>query len=231
MVRSGWQVVAHIAHGWFMVCQRGTEALMALDASGFSIEAFPICRAIIEHIVALQWIVQEGDKVSSTLAGGHQFKAQQRQDAVMSAGWTIDEQQAEDAVATARAAWTDKSNDNFLNFEPRLAQYGDKHLRVEYYTTMAHCHATFESAAPYFSADGNGSGDLLYEPHQSIDLVSFAAIHLFYALDAIVEILEPKPWQSELAYAAERIREISDRDRAARGLRAIDWMTGELKES
>lgn len=227
-VRQGWQEVAHIAHGWFMVCQGGAEALIVLDANGFSVQAFPICRTIIEHIVALQWVVEEGDKIHTTLASGHEYQAQKQLEAAMAAGWAIDDAQAKEAIASAQAARTNNSNDFLLAFEPRLAKYGDDHLRVEYNTTVAHAHATFESAAPYFVADGAGSGSLVDQPRQTIDLVSIATIHLFYALGTIAEILYPKPWGVELAYARKRIEEISDHNRAARGLRPVDWATGEL---
>ena len=93
-LREGFRKVPHLAHGWYMRCHRSTQALLTLDGMGYAEEASPIRRSIIEHILALEWLAAEGDKLEDTIALGHAYKAQARADAASDAGWHSVDQEA-----------------------------------------------------------------------------------------------------------------------------------------
>ncbi|MGI8765291.1 MAG: hypothetical protein ACR2KM_02110, partial [Gemmatimonadaceae bacterium] len=52
--------ISHIAHGWYMRCQRGVEAILALETAGYQVEAAPIRRSVVEHAVGLRWLAGSG---------------------------------------------------------------------------------------------------------------------------------------------------------------------------
>lgn len=70
-VKDGFHQVTHLAHGWYMRCHRGVQALLCLCEAGFAEEAAPIRRSIVEHAVALHWLVAEGAGILDTVARGH----------------------------------------------------------------------------------------------------------------------------------------------------------------
>lgn len=60
--------ITHIAHGWYMRVDRGTNAVLLLDREGMEEEAAPIRRSIIEHVVGLRWLVAEGNQAAKRSA-------------------------------------------------------------------------------------------------------------------------------------------------------------------
>jgi hypothetical protein len=231
-VRDGWGEVAYLAHGWYLRCHRGAEALLLLDAAGYGEEASPIRRSMIEHALAPRWLAAEGSSILSTIAGGQAKSATRRVDAVSKAGWTsVDLDEARSAVASADAARLDRSNDYLLQFASRVQKYGDKHIMPVYLSECARTHPGYESAVCYVEIEPPKRGEHLMESRDTVWQVPFAATHLLVALLALREIFDPKPWQGQLENLLDQYRKVTDLVRSQDGLAPVDWSTGELVEA
>jgi Family of unknown function (DUF5677) len=227
--REGYKQVGHLAHGWYLRCHRGVEAILRLDQSGYAEEASPIRRSVIEHVLALRWLSVEGDKILDTLAGGHARNAQQILDATKDAGWTsIDFEAIKEIVANANPPDRDRHNDNLLHWNDRLAKYGDKYSTPGYIAETARTHPTYESAICYVELPDGG---LLSASRDRIWQVPFCTTHLLEALLAVRDAFDPSPWESELERIIERYRSVTDAVRREDGMPAIDWSTGTTSSS
>ncbi|MGZ5393483.1 MAG: DUF5677 domain-containing protein, partial [Mycobacterium sp.] len=65
-LRKSHRRASHLAHGWYQRVRRSSEAVIGLNNLGYGPEAAPIRRTIIEHVVVLKWLADEGDKVLDT---------------------------------------------------------------------------------------------------------------------------------------------------------------------
>jgi hypothetical protein len=220
-VREGWRRVGQLGHGWYLRCHRGVEGLLLLDGAGFSEEASPLRRSIIEHAVALRWLAAEGDGILDTVARGHAVSGQRTRDAIALAGWTsVDLDEVDRAVASARADARDPADDNLLHFAQRVKRYGDGHTMPGYLTESARSHPSYESAICYVELPG---GSLLKQSRDAVWQVPFATTRLLEALLAVRQMFSPTPWQEELPGLVRRFQEVTDHVRAEDGLAPVDW--------
>jgi hypothetical protein len=224
--REGWQSVGHLAHGWFLRCHRGVEALLLLDANGFAEEASPLRRSIIEHVVALRWLAVEGDGILDTVARGHAHGGQRQRDAVATAGWaSVDIEEVDRAVASAQADERDPANDNLLQFAQRAKKYTDAHTIVVYLSECARTHPSHESAVCYMDSPEE---ELRPNSRDDVWQVPFATAHLLEALGAVREAFDPRPWHDAFPTILRRFRTTTDEVRAEDGLPPVDWDQGKI---
>jgi hypothetical protein len=222
--RSGYGEVAYLAHGWYLRCHRGVQAILLLDSARYAEEASPIRRSVIEHALALKWLAAEGNKILDTVARGHAFDAKNRGDAVSAAGWTsVDLAQIEKIIADIDPANRDAHDDHLLHFAQRLASYGDKHTRPLYLSEVARTHPSYESAVCYIAQP---SGLLLFQSRDVVWQVPFCATHLLEALLAVRQVFDPEPWEDELNGMLQRYMAVTDDVRRQDGLPPVDWSTG-----
>lgn len=195
-VKATHSEVAHVAHGWYMRCNRGTEAVLQLERIGHQEEAGPIRRSIVEHVVALKWLAAEGNAMSTVLRRGGSYEANRRKAALLDANWTSVDMAQFDAVV-ADGQNLDRQQDNMLNFKPRCEAYGTPHDLATWLNEVARCHPSWESAVPYIRIE-NGAVTGVAGPTWQIDQAGFCAIHLFEALYAFHSIFEDAPLDQEL---------------------------------
>jgi len=222
-VRTGYQYVGHLAHGWYMRCHRGVEAILLLDRVGYAEEASPIRRSVIEHVLALRWLAAEGDGIYDTVARGHASDVQRRADAVSAAGWTsVDFEKLAEIIAEIDPDSRDSRNDYLRAFAHRLAKYGDHRMLPGYLAECGKTHPGYESAISYVEVP---SGLLLDVSDTAVWQVPFAAHELLEALVAVREIFDPKPWRDELKGIVERYKAVTDEVRREDGLAPAEWPT------
>lgn len=227
-VREGWTGVAHLAHGWYLRCHRGLQAVIRLDEAELSEEAAPIRRSVIEHVVALRWLAKEGDTILTTIAAGHSVGAKKVSAAVAAAGWrSVDVESIDSAVASADAAVTDTANNYLLNFAQRAEKYSDAHTMPGYHAESSKSHACYESAMSYCKLPGQR---LVLEPVAHVWQVPFATTHLLEATEAVRQIFDPQPWEEEMGDIFDAWRGVVDRSRKVQGLPAIDSKHGVVTE-
>ncbi|HUZ69020.1 MAG TPA: DUF5677 domain-containing protein [Candidatus Saccharimonadales bacterium] len=224
--RLGYRDVGHLAHGWYLRCHRGVEAILTLDRAGYAEEASPIRRSVIEHVLALKWLAVEGDTILDTVARAHARGATAIADAVSAAGWTsIDPAEIEHVVAGIDPHNRDPSNDHLIHFAQRLSQYGDEHTRPGYLAECARTHPSYESAVCYVELP---SGSLLLESRDAQWQVPFSTTHILEALLALRQAFDPAPWRAELDRIVESYLAVTDEVRRQDGLPPVDWSTGKV---
>lgn len=213
-VKATHAEVSHVAHGWYMRCNRGVEAVLRLERIGYQEEASPIRRSIVEHVVALKWLAAEGNAISTVLRRGGSGEAAKRKAALLDANWTSVDIAQFDAVV-ADGANLDRQQDYLLHFKQRCETYGTPHEWATYLNEVARVHPSWESAVPYIRIeDGKIAG--VGGPTSHIDQAGFCANHLFEGLSAFHFIFEDAPLDQELdelrreliATAARRRREL-----------------------
>jgi hypothetical protein len=195
-IKDSHHEVGHVAHGWYMRCHRGVEAVLQLEQTGYQEEAGPIRRSIVEHVVALKWLAAEGNAMSTALRRGATHEATKRKAALQTANWTSVDLTPFDNVI-ADGVNLDRQQDHLLNFKQRCDAYGTPHDLATYLNEVARFHPSWESAVPYFTTD-NGNVTALSRPAWSIDQAGFCAIHLLEALDAFHFTLREAPFKQEI---------------------------------
>jgi len=218
--KEPFRPVTHVAHGWYMRCHRGVEAVLHLERVGFAEEAAPVRRSILEHVVALKWLAEQGAAVADALRSGAAWDAQKRKDSLVAAGWTSVDLDLFDAVI-ADTEGIDRGNDNLLHFKPRCDRFGTSHDWATYLIETARSHPCWESAVAYLDIT-SGTPLAMAEPTDAVDQAGFAAIHLFEALVSINDILKGRPFSPRLAALDREIRSIASRQRRERGLPVPD---------
>lgn len=147
-----YRKVGHIAHGWYMRVHRGVVAVMALEEAGHAGEAPPLRRSIIEHVVGLDWLAAEGDKILAALEVGHkEWTDHLRTSLEGSSHFDAD---AFEKVAESMAD-ADKSAAVWNKFTKRTNHFGDQRILKQYFAETGQSHATYESAMAYFDIETN----------------------------------------------------------------------------
>ena len=75
-----------IAHCWYMAVRRASEAVILLTDSGYDLEASPLRRYLIEHVVALRWLAEANDDADTAILRGHQHWLRNLQSNAQTAG-------------------------------------------------------------------------------------------------------------------------------------------------
>lgn len=219
-VRQGYRKVGYIAHGWFMRCQRGAEALIVLESAGYAVEAAGIRRSMIEHEVALRWLAAEGDSIEATVAREHADHAGRIREAVADAGWSTPTRVELDEVIDAiEADARESTGDNMMKFAHRARAYADAHVLPGYRAECAQMHATYQSAIEYV---GLPEGSARLSPRETVPQSGFAVTVVFRALHSLKAIFEDETIFAELPDLAQRISAINARVREQQGLPPID---------
>lgn len=187
-IRSSYVEVGPVAHGWFMRCRRGVEAVLMLEDAGFQIEAAPVRRSVLEHVVALKWLAGQGRVVADILRRGAAADAVKRKAAVQAANWTSVDVDLFDAVIKGGEG-LDRQHDNLLAFKHRCDRFGTEHDWVTYLAETGQSHPGWESAAPYLDLTAS-EPVALSTPGPLIDQAGFCAVHLLEALDCVNGIFD-----------------------------------------
>lgn len=218
--------VAHVAHGWYMRCHRGIEAVVQLEETGFQEEASPIRRSILEHVVSLKWLAAQGGAVADVLKSGAARDAAKRKESVIQANWTSVSLNIFDEIIVDGMN-TNTQHDYLLAFKHRCDKFGTPHDWTTYIIETARSHPCWESAVPYI--DGNSSRPRLrVQPDPLIDQAGFCVIHLFEALVAVNQMIETSPLTSQLETLDRQIRSIVVGQRREQGLPIPEGLDSDL---
>jgi hypothetical protein len=154
--------------GWTARVVRMAEAALLLHGEGFNVEVAPLVRSMLEHAIALHWVVDKRGRAYQTLArekadGWARFHAAQER------GWTLEGEAAE-LLKQAVQIETDEDtfSENYLLKTLHRAQAYDlgalyQAWLVETWST----HATLHSAEAYFDVDPETRQGRLYRAVQS----------------------------------------------------------------
>jgi hypothetical protein len=126
---SDWRAhkrVGPIAHGWYMRVERTCAALILLRQAGYGAEAWPMRRAIIEHVLALRWLAERGNEATDVVRRSPAESSRRRQEPVAEAGWSSAGWPIWADVAADGAAATENVTENNMltNVRLRCEKYG-----------------------------------------------------------------------------------------------------------
>lgn len=215
-----YQHVGHIAHGWYTRCLRSCEALLLLDQAGYSEEAPPIRRSIIEHVIALKWLVSKGNQIVDTLARGHSTYSEKIVKRVEKANWTsIDIERINEIIFAIDPENRLAKNDQFLNHSQRATAFGDEHSFPGWVAESAKTHPTYESAISYVAIP---KLFMLDEPREYVNQVPFAADQLLEATLTFRLVFVAPPWRETLTELLGQFYNITDRIREQDGLVSVE---------
>lgn len=214
--RDSHAPIGHVAHGWYMRCHRGVEAVLLLEQARFQVEAAPIRRSILEHVVALKWLAGQGAVVADILRRGAAHDATKRKAAIQAANWTSVDEQLFDAVIQDGQG-LDPQHDTLLSFKHRCDRFGTPHDWAMYLTETTQSHPCWESAVPYLNK-GSGTPRARYQPEPLIDQAGFCTTHLLEALVSINEMVESETLSTELQAIEPLFVAIMVRQRQEKGL-------------
>lgn len=208
-----------LAHGWYQRTHRSCEAVIGLDRLGYSPEAAPIRRTIIEHVVALKWLADEGDNILDAMALEHAHRAERIAKATQAANWTSVDQA--DIRAVIDEIDVDSRDQTMKEFTRFTAQNRDPGVLAAYLAEVGRTHATYQSAVDYY--DGESGSPLRGSRMTDFANIKFAADELLEATVAFHSMFQEPVWAEELDDLAARSRTANDRVRERRGLPAVDW--------
>jgi hypothetical protein len=193
-LREKYQAVGHIAHGWLMRCVRGARAVLVLREAGYSGEASPLVRSVVEHAVALAWLVEEGPAILEPLKRAHSASTEKLLSDWRATGDPdLDENHLEAVLESVAEA--DNSLDNLVHFETRVVRYGTGGDAVTYRQEVMRSHATYQSAITYYDNDAHVALD---EAKLPSDYRHFAAVFIFKGARAFNSVLADHPWSTRL---------------------------------
>lgn len=192
--RKRYRGVAHIAHGWLQRVSRGGQALVLLHESGFDGEAPPLARSVLEHFVALRWLVGVGGDITAPLRSVHGRETAKFLEALRKTSRTGPNED-EFAKVLASTEHDDHGRDHFHAFAHRVLHHGRDEDVTAYQGLVMESHATYQSAVQYWDPE---EGERLETSRAEFDWPQFAACYMYRALVAYASIFIAPPWRQEL---------------------------------
>lgn len=213
---------AAVIWGWTARVVRMAEATLSIHREGFTTEAAPMLRSMLEHTIALPWLVDKRGAAFQTLARERadnwaRFKAAQTDD------WTLEGESAA-LLEAARTVETDTdtlSQNVNLKTAHRAQSYGlGTVLQAWLYETWF-AHATLQSAEPYFDVDPTKFQGRLFRTVASEDsdhrVVGGSAIAVLTALGSYADF-DPNAFPGKMAHWEATFAQIMADRRRALGL-------------
>ncbi|GAA5161367.1 DUF5677 domain-containing protein [Ornithinimicrobium tianjinense] len=197
---SGAQVDAvNITWGWTARIVRTGEAALLLSDHAFHVEASPLLRSMLEHAIALRWVVDKRGSAAQALlrdrANGYsRFQAAQH------SGWRLEGEAAE-RLERAIAVETDddtRIEDRHLATLHRARTYGLMNLYQAWLIETWSTHATFVSAEPYFDVDDAARGRLHRVPEWEVNSVPGGVAITLHSALACYESMVPEAFSGRL---------------------------------
>jgi hypothetical protein len=187
-----------------------------LEQARFQVEAAPIRRSILEHVVALKWLAGQGGVVADILRRGAAHDATKRKAAIQAANWTSVDEQLFDAVIHDGQG-LDPQHDTLLSFKRRCDRFGNEHDWVTYLTETTQSHPCWESAVPYLNME-SGTARVRYQPGPLIDQAGYCTTHILEALGAINDMVDSEVLRTELDDIGPSFLALMVRQRQEKGL-------------
>lgn len=182
--RAGYIGVV-IAWGWMVRTSRTGEAALNLEQQGFSEEAAPLIRTMLEHTIRLRWAVTSGPQFVEVLARmrAKSFDLLTRSQFGGDLGADL-VAQLEEAASSHDEAF------RHLDVERQLLAIVKKdpeslgRLYQAWLVETQFCHPTMTSAEAYISSSDSGVTKLLRKPTDNVDRALHSSLALLSAVDS-----------------------------------------------
>ncbi|HET6357323.1 DUF5677 domain-containing protein [Streptomyces sp.] len=206
------KAVAPHAWSWWMLITDSARIVLDEAERGYGFVVAPVMRNLMNHTVALKWLVDGGDsalKAVDAYSDGELLKLIENAQRVK---WQADgpvEQMLRQAIA-ARDANPDpdvtKLTNEIKNAETLMVAYGIPEGYVPYRHLSAYTHTSRETAQLYLAPDGQGGWALRATPRGSgLNDVLWASVCLIQAGRVIDGILTGQPLAQALDEATAHL--------------------------
>jgi hypothetical protein len=204
--RQRYEKVSHIAHGWMTRIVRTIEAILILQRDGFAGEVSPLSRSVVEHSVALRWLVAADSAILGPLRTNHKYQVERFASVWKDSAGDADNPLDEDKLASVIASLEhdEHSRDNLQQFLHRAEIYGKPMDITAYQAELMSSHATYHSASDYW----DGKQRLLSTHHTEGDYRKFAASFLYMALNSYSSLFLGRPWSQRLIAIRKELVEL-----------------------
>jgi Family of unknown function (DUF5677) len=197
------------AYSWWRFICRSAEAVLLLTEQGFTIEASPIVRNVVNHAYALRWLVDNGDPAVIALMVESHEEAEKLGRKLERFGWPgaveyrsmLDQQEAHMAAALAGADQDlhRKLKQEAHNFYDMLDHYASADAYPIYSHLSSMSHTSLETANAYLQWSDDGAfqlRDTAESPGEAVTLQ--LALSLLQAADAISPLIEGDPMRATI---------------------------------
>lgn len=180
-------------YGWWAWINRSSKLLLAAAAAGLEHEAAPNMRSILEHTLAMLWVLDEGDTALDAVEAAWKVRQGELYDELVAAGWPVP-----DGVTRADKVEHPRMR-RILKIHRLFVAYDAHHLYIPYRMLSTHVHPSAKGAAAYLSDDG-----LSAQPVRPGNDRVLVALCLMWAAEAMNNVFAGDP----LSAALSRVEEI-----------------------
>lgn len=186
--------VGPLAHGWYTAIRRTSRAILLLTEAGFEIEAAPLRRSLIEHVVALSWLVRAEDSVVTSVLRAYQHTMSDLQLAARNAASDVSDDSAFDMILGIDPG--SSPEDQYMNFTQRCNEFGSPQLLFGWKLESNLSHPSFSTSAAYVHEEDEADAPtLLHEPRKDFDsTLSIVLSCVLQASNRMNRIITDQPW-------------------------------------
>lgn len=141
-----------IAHGFYCRVARTAQAALLLVDAGFASEAAPLRRSMLEHVLALTWVIDDGRAADASFTRAHQARMASVQK-LMDGRWSITDEDFERLLSLDVPS---QGQDHFVAFGQLVKQYKvSDDLLIAWLADTGESHPTFVTARAYWHDEGH----------------------------------------------------------------------------
>jgi hypothetical protein len=160
-----------VAHGFYCRAARTAQAALSLVDTGFGSEAAPLRRALLEHVLALAWVIDEGPAAVAALTRAHQGRMAGIKK-LMDGRWSFTD---EDFEMLLSADVPSQGQDHLVAFRHLVDRYDvSDDLLIAWLSDTGESHPSFLTARAYWH-DGGSRLDVVPDdaPRNDVHAIGF----------------------------------------------------------
>jgi hypothetical protein len=194
--------------GWWRMVVRSSRALWALNGQGYTIEAAPIMRNIVDHTLAMVWLADVGKDGLTALEVMAHWSREQTIERAKINNWTIPPEVLQVAPPVQPGDPDEKKYNalvgEFVNFSNRVDAFAIPDMYVVYQYLSRYSHSSAYTAHPYIQRMDDGTIRLRgTAPSQGNADLIWSAVSLIQAGHAISPMMIGDPLRKTLDKAAK----------------------------
>lgn len=141
-----------VAHGFYCRVARTARAALSLVDAGFGSEGAPLRRALLEHVLALAWVIDEGSAAVTALTRAHQARMKSIKE-LMDGRWSLKDEDFEGLLA---ADVPSQGQDHLAKFGQLVQLYDvSNDLLIAWLSDTGESHPSFLTARAYWHDGGS----------------------------------------------------------------------------
>jgi hypothetical protein len=195
-IAGGVDVPEHVkvfaaAYSWWRLICRSAEAALLLSERGFTAEAAPVLRNVLNHAYALHWLVDNGDPAVDALAAAGVEGSEKLCRKLEETGWPVAAEYRrllEAREAELRAPVRTAADEQLLrnlkhesrNVYDMLDRYGSADVYPVYSHLSSLSHTSIETANAYLEWGGDGTFQIRHDAARIgyADIIQLAIVPL-----------------------------------------------------